>query len=66
MQQHTTPRPASSSPTWENLETWVREQSSRSCRPMLKAEIADLVGRDTSAGTPSTPRQATATATASS
>lgn len=45
MQQHTTPRPASSSPTWENLEAWARAQIQQVVQAMLAAEIADLLGR---------------------
>jgi hypothetical protein len=44
MEQHTTPRPASSSPTWENLEAWAREQIQQVVQAMLEAEIADLLG----------------------
>jgi putative transposase len=45
MEQYTTPRPASSSPTWENLEAWAREQIQHVVQAMLEAEVADLLGR---------------------
>lgn len=45
MQQHTTPRPASSSLTWENLEAWARAQIQHVVQALLEAEIADLLGR---------------------
>jgi transposase-like protein len=45
MQQHTTPRPASSSPTWEHLEAWIRERIQQVVQAMLEAKIADLLGR---------------------
>jgi transposase-like protein len=45
MQQHTTSRPASSSPAWEELEAWVRAQIQQLVQALLEAEIAELLGR---------------------
>jgi putative transposase len=49
MEQQTTRQPSSSSPIWERLEAFVREQVQRFIQALLEEEITELVGRPKSA-----------------
>jgi putative transposase len=49
MEQQTTSPASPSSPSWEHLEAFVREQVQRLIRALLAEEIAELLGRPQSA-----------------
>jgi putative transposase len=49
MEQKTTSHASSSSPIWEHLEAFVREQVQRLIRALLEEEITELLGRPKSA-----------------
>jgi putative transposase len=49
MEQQTTSQASSSSPIWERLEAFVREQVQRFIQAMLEEEMTELLGRPKSA-----------------
>lgn len=49
MRKHSTPGESVSTPTWETLEEWAREQIQGRLQAVLEAEVSELLGRVKSA-----------------